>query len=258
VSLEAQIQSLTYPAGTEFPPTMQALSDLLAQYFAITGLDPFNGINYGPITPDANNRDRPWFKTLSSGEPVGWFSWSGSEWTQIPQAIPFGSTAQRPSSPAIGTQFFDTDIAVALVFERGRWSTIGGSPGDIKAVNFATIGDALVANPGWAQYIEGAGRVIGVAGNGAGLTARAAGDEVGDEEVTLELEQIPEHNHQFTNAGSRPRWSADGNVVNASGNLCGYAADTTQDVTTTPSTGEGNQPHNNMQPTRFLFWLIKE
>lgn len=257
MSLNAQLQALQLPADTEFPGTPQELLDLIAQYMEISGLNPFNGINYGPTTPDPDNRDRPWFKTTSSGVPIGWFSWNGSAWEPIPEVLPTGPTALRPDSPAAGTQYFDTDISVALIFERSQWRTLSGSPGDIKMVKAPSIEAAITLNPGWVQDPDSLGRVIGAAGAGSGLTERTFGEQVGTEEVTLSIDEIPEHQHSFTNAGSRPRWQADGNVANAAGNLCGYAADTEQLVTSTPATGEGGRPHGNMQPSIFYWALVK-
>lgn len=257
MSLDAQLQALTLPEGTEFPGTPQELLDLIAQYMEITGLNPFNGINYGASTPSPSNRDRPWFKTTVSGVPIGWFSWDGSAWQKIPTVVPSGPTASRPSGPAEGTQYFDTDINVALIFERSQWRTLAGSPGDVKFVKAADIGTALTKNPGWAQDTDSLGRVVGAAGSGVGLTERAYGDSVGAEEVSIEITQMAEHQHSFVNAGSRPRWSADGNVANAAGNLVGYAAETEQLVSSNPPTGEGGLPHNNMQPTIFYWALVK-
>jgi len=69
--LTAQLQALTVPEGTEFPGTVQDLLELIAQYEEIIGLENFDGVNYGPNTPDAADRDKPWFKTTAGGAPIG-------------------------------------------------------------------------------------------------------------------------------------------------------------------------------------------
>ncbi len=253
MSLEAQLQPLTLPEGTEFPGTPQELLELIAEYMEITGLNPFNGINFGTTTPDAANRDRPWFKTEAGGAPIGWFSWDGSDWSPIPQKLPSGATAARPVPASEGQQFFDTSINVALIFERSQWRTLSGSPGDVKAVKAATIDAALELNPGWIQDPDSLGRVIGGAGAGSGLTPRAYGVQVGEETTTLAEDNLALHAHVFQGQATPARWKADGNVADAAGNLAGYAANSDQ---STAPTGEGN-PILTMQPTVFYWMLVK-
>lgn len=253
MALEAQLLALTLPADTEFPGTPQELLDLIAEYMEITGLNPFNGINFGSATPDAGNRDRPWFKTTGSGDPIGWFSWDGSAWTLIPQTLPVGTTANRPVSPAEGTQYFDTTINVAIIFERSQWRTLGGSPGDVKFVKAATIEAAIALNPGWAQDPDSLGRVIGAAGAGAGLTSRAYGATVGEETTLIAEDNLPAHLHEYQGQDTPARWQADGNAANAAGNLAGYAANSTQNTSATGS----NNPISIMNPTVYYWTIVK-
>ena len=69
------LSPLTLPAGTEWPGTPQLGLNLFCQYAQITGLSELGGINFGPTTPASDLRDRPWFKTDVSGNPIGWFAW---------------------------------------------------------------------------------------------------------------------------------------------------------------------------------------
>lgn len=256
MSLNAQLEALELPSGTEFPGTPQELLELIAQYMAITGLNPFNGINFGPATPSADNRDRPWFKTSNSGNPIGWLSWNGSIWEPIPQVLPVGTT--RPTAPAAGTQFFDSAINVALIFERSQWRTLAGSPGDTKFVKAATIEDALALNPGWVQETTSPGRVIGAAGDGVGLTPRPYGTQVGNETESLTVLQMPEHQHVYQKPATFPRFAADNSHTDPTGELTGWAAEGDFYVSSTPPTGEGGLPHANMQPSVFWWCLVKE
>lgn len=243
--LSAELQALTLPEGTEFPGTPQQLLDLIAQYMAITGLNPFSGINYGDVEPGPDERDRPWFKTDGSGNPIGWFSWNGTAWTPIPLAMPFGDTADRPSSPTTGQLYFDTDINVALIFERSDWRTVSGSPGDVKEVKAATLADALTNNPGWSDDTDSAGRFILGVTSGSGFEYNDTGGEV---EHTLTLDEIPAHTH--TARGNNLQ--ADGNAANPAGIVSG--------VQTTGATGSagGGDPHNNMPPYRCYWRLVKD
>jgi hypothetical protein len=107
------------------------------------------------------------------GSPIGWYLFNGTAWTPFNSITLSGPTAQRPPSPAAFQQFYDTDIACFIWWERGMWRTVSGSPGDVKAVYFSTLTDALTANPGWQVLGAGnaqiRGRIIMQAAKDAGL-----------------------------------------------------------------------------------------
>ncbi len=255
----ALLLSLTFgnpPSTQEFPGTLKALGDFLSQYFQITGGESFIPVNFGPTEPDADSRGYPWFKTDGSGNPIGWFSWNGTVWDQLNTNVPSGTTAQRPSDAALGDLYFDTDIRVELIFDGSDWVTASGSPGDMKFVQATTIMQALTNNPGWSQADEAtmSGRVLGAAGTGTSLTPRAYGDSVGEEQHTLSIDEIPEHQHSVFGANNA-RWQADGNATNAAGNLAGWGSNLTS---SNPPTGEGGLAHNTMQPTWFAWLLVKD
>lgn len=257
MSLQTQLSALIVPSGTEFPGTVQELLQLIAQYEEITGLENFTGINFGPTTPGADNRDRPWFKTAGSGNPIGWYAWDGSDWVRIPLVIPSGPTADRPASPEPRTQYFDTDISVALIYTDGAWTTLAGSPGDVKHVKAPTIDEALTRNPGWIQDPDSLGRSIGGAGSGAGLTPRAYGEQLGEEETTLHLDNIPTHQHS-TYVAQNLRFSATtGNGVAADGALAGWI-DFQTGFTPDPGNDASENPIFNMPPTVYYWCLVKE
>ena len=244
MGLNLSLQSLTYPAGSEFPGTVQQLSELLAQYYLIVGGEDFSGINFGDVEPPADERDRPWFKTDSSGNPIGWFSWNGSAWTATPIQAQNGPTTDRPISPNTGQLFFDTDIQVLIIWNGTTWTTASGSPGDVKEVKAATLADALLKNPGWSEDAESVGRVIVGVTNGSGFEY---GDTGGEAEHTLIESEIPAHTH----ATRGNNLQADGNAANPSGIVGGVQVNGA-----TGSTG-GGLPHNNMQPYIAYFRLVK-
>jgi len=85
-------------------------------------------------------------------------------------------------------------------------------------------------------------------GSGAGgsLSDRSIGDSGGSETVTLEIDQIPDHSHQYSDAGL-----PDLPVVSPGelfANAFGGASNTT-------SVG-GDQPHENMPPFFVVHWGI--
>lgn len=252
MALNLQNSALTLPSGTEFPGTPQALLDLIAEYLAIVGGESFSGINIGSSEPAAGNRDLPWFKTDESGNPIGWFAWDGAAWTAVPSIVPSGTTAQRPASPDEGQLYLDTDIDVLLIYERAQWRTVSGSPGDIKFVTAASTAAALTANPGWAVYSTGAGRVLGVQGSGTGLTTRTIGEEVGSETVTLTAAQLPTTNITLTNL--KPYTGQHQNGPQPAG-VYPYVTGTGN--TTFSAVFGGDEAHDNMQPTLFLVALVK-
>lgn len=247
--LTLQNTALTLPDGTEFPGTPQQLLDLIAAYMAITGGEDFTGVNYGPTTPDPDNRDRPWFKTDNSYNPLGWFGWDGSEWAPIPSVLPSGVTGSRPSSPSEGQQYFDTTIGVAIVYYSGQWRTLAGSPGDIKHVTGTTLADVLTKNPGWSQYTDGIGKVLA----GAATDGSDAEDDVGSDEITLEVAQLPAHSHTTQgNYGSGGEGGSDNPLYYDAA----QAPLVLKDWPATGLTGDG-APVDVRQATKLLFCLYK-
>lgn len=245
MALTPYLSPLVFPSGTEIPGTMQGLANLLAQYLAVNGLSELGGINFGPTTPSEANRDKPWFKTDASYNPIGFFSWNGSAWvTFATGAIPSGSTALRVTSPAAGQLYLDTDINCVIVWERSKWRTAGGSPGDVKFVKAVDVATAIVNNPGWVEDTAGQNRVVG----GASAT-HTYGSTVGAETHVLTVAELPPHTHGLSEYND-----LDGGDHNASGSESFLHAGTGR---STLSAGSGDA-HNNMQPTRYLWCLVKE
>jgi hypothetical protein len=241
--LNAELQALTVPDGTEFPGTVQLLLDLIAQYIAVTGLSPFSGINFGDVEPAPDERDRPWFKTDGAGNPIGWFSWDGAAWVPIPIAAQTGGSSGRPVSPGVGQFFYDTDIMTLIVWNGSKWVTSGAVPGDVKEVKATDITAALLKNPGWEEDTDSAGMVIVGVTSGTGFEFNATG---GEAEHTLITAEIPAHTHTVRSNNLQ----ADGNAANPSGIVSGV-----QLTGESGSTGGGG-PHNNMQPFRCYFRLV--
>jgi len=245
MAVNAYLTPLTLPANSEFPGTVQGLVNLLCQYAAVDGLSELGGINFGPTTPSEENRDKPWFKTDESYNPVGFFAWNGSEWATFDTgAIPSGGTASRPLSPAVGQLYLDTDIKCVLVWERAKWRTLDGSPGDVKFVKASTLETALTNNPGWVEDTVGQNYVIA----GASST-HTYGSTAGSETHTLTVAELPPHTHALsevndTNGGDHNDSGSDSFLHTGSGR-------------NTLSTGDGDA-HNNLQPTRYLWCLVKE
>jgi microcystin-dependent protein len=104
------------------------------------------------------------------------------------------------------------------------------------------------------------GRVIGVAGQGSGLTNRNFNDRVGAETHTLSINEMPSHQHQTvidtTNgyAVGHPQAVTRGATSSVAGTLSDRAGASGQVPYTSAliQPSGGGQAHNNMQPTVFL------
>lgn len=239
------LSPLTLPAGTEWPGTPQLGLNLFCQYAQITGLSELGGINFGPTTPASDLRDRPWFKTDVSGNPIGWFAWNGSTWAQILFSAPYGTTANRPTSAVTGQLYHDTDINVLLVYERSAWRTAWGSPGSVQEVKAATLAEALTANPGWVQDTASSKMVVGAAD---GTTGYEYGATAGADEITLLATQLPAHAHTLPmkldqNGGDHNNSGSDTFINSGSGQ-------------STNSFGDGD-PIDIRQKTIYYWRLVK-
>lgn len=252
MGLELQLSPLTFPSGQEFPGTMQELENLICAYTVITGGESFNGINFGAAEPSPDDRDKPWFKTDNSGNPIGWFAWDGAAWASIPLVLPSGGTGARPSAPAEYTQYFDTDIDCAIIYYGGTWHTLAGTPGDIKFVTGTTLATVLTKNPGWSHYTDGIGRVLA----GAAADGSDAETDVGADSVTLTEAELPAHTHEdLIVTGSEADNGDDGTycVMAATQSL----GQKTVANSLTGSKGDG-EPFDNRQQTRYCYALVKD
>lgn len=114
------------------------------------------------------------------------------------------------------------------------------------------------------------GRVLGISGAGVGLTARALGENLGVETVTLTQAQTPlkSHNHALTDPG-HDHTGGESNQVNLIGGTNGAfvrlniqtgsnTGGNTTGITIAPASDATATPHENMQPTTFMNAMIKQ
>lgn len=116
----------------------------------------------GNSTPSGTNPP-VWLRTSkdrtdidpSVGNPISWLVFNGTAWVPWVDIVLSGPYASvSATTPQQFTQFYATDLGLGVLiwYERGEWRTISGVPGDVKAVAYATLADALQANPGWAFF----------------------------------------------------------------------------------------------------------
>jgi microcystin-dependent protein len=98
------------------------------------------------------------------------------------------------------------------------------------------------------------GRVPMHWGNGPGLTPRVIGEVDGSENVTLLTPQMPQHNHGIGGADDATTKNPS-NAVSAF--TSGPAYNPTANLSMVPTgLSGGNQPHDNMQPSLAVTFVI--
>lgn len=134
----------------------------------------------GPTVPATSNpglwlrsTQAPTSTDTSIGQIIGWYGWDGLTWAPTVGIVLAGPTAARPVAPIIYQQYYDTDIACLIWFERSAWRTVDGVYGDVKFVVWEFLSDALLYNPGWellgASNQSWRGRLISQATKDPGL-----------------------------------------------------------------------------------------
>ena len=90
------------------------------------------------------------------------------------------------------------------------------------------------------------GRVLGCAGQGAGLTTRYVGDTIGEENHKLTINEMPSHTHNILASNNGWIGTYPNNAWYDGGARSGRISPT-----------GGDAAHNNMQPTFFINYKIK-
>lgn len=126
----------------------QDLSDAETQWFHLGSTSPTES---EPALWMRTSKD-PTEADPSIGTPIGWYQWNGTAWVPYLSIVTSGPTANRPANPVALQQYYDTDLEVLIWYERNQWRTVSGLPGDVKAVAFETLTEALLYNPGWEVF----------------------------------------------------------------------------------------------------------
>lgn len=132
------------------------------------------------------------------------------------------------------------------------WAPVAGGRGGSAAADFAA-GKALTIP-------RALGRAMAAAGSGSGLTARALGEFLGEEDHALiEAENGPHaHAQRHSNNGgtATASWSGFAVGITDDGGDYNPASGALTDANDTASSGSGT-PHNTMQPTFHVHFRIK-
>ena len=103
------------------------------------------------------------------------------------------------------------------------------------------------------------GRVPVHQGPGPGLTVRTLGDRIGSENVQIQPNQMPAHNHGFNAEGELAlNLPPEDALIAETTNTAIYGAGTPPDVFDTTAIGDsgGGNPHANVMPFQCVSFLI--
>lgn len=152
MALTPLLQRLATPFGTELPGDPDALLLLIQEYMEIIGLEDFNGINYGATTPDAANRDKPWFKLGGGGEFLGIYIWDGADWVLTRPRFPELTETQMNAiaAPQGGEGIWHVGSSCVKVYDTATASWKRAIPeGEVVAYDRTYLFDThqLIASP---------------------------------------------------------------------------------------------------------------
>jgi hypothetical protein len=138
----------------------------------------------------------------------------------------------------------DTEALFTVLWDNviDTWCPVSGGRGASAAADFAA--NKTLTLP------QALGRALASAGTGSGLTARALGENLGEEAHQLTVAELAAHDHPPYPGTSFFQMSG-GNI-----NVGAQEASTDSRVPATGSRG-GDTPHNTMQPTIFANVFIK-
>ncbi len=195
----------------------QTLADFsAAQYVMFPG--NFTPFNYGPVTPDPEDQDKPWWRTDANGNPRGKWTFSQGVWLcEHPLYNPKTDTVRRDLI------FAEIEAAAVPTYDGGEAGAVTDTTG-----------------PMWELVAEYAARMpigAGTLPSGAALAVGAVG---GEERHTLTLPESPSHDHNFVD-GDTP-------IVGPGGSFTVPSVAGASHRNRTFASAGGNEPHNNMPP----------
>jgi hypothetical protein len=215
--------------------TWQSTFDAFLSAIAATMPGNFAGLVVGDSTPAAEDRDKLWFRTKASCEPLGLFVFYNGTWKRaIPHHLPpgtiidFYSTSLPGSNHAINAAYLSFLDAYDATYPGGGSTTICSNP-------FWLVCNGTLSTP------DLMGRVTVGAGLGSGLSDRQSGTSGGEESHQLSLAELP--NLQVQSGA-------------AYGSGSGFASSTTNGNVLDVVKGGGGA-HNNLQPFYCVYKLIR-
>lgn len=174
-----------------------------------------------------------------------------SDWNSslgVSQILNKPTLGTAASQNVVNGLFYIGDLKTsAQIANHGKWLICQGAAISRTTYSalFALIGTSFGTGDGSTTFNlpDARSSVLGSIGQGAGLTNRTLGQVIGEETHTLNVNEMPTHNHVSPDGSN---FLTD---LNSSGTAAGGSG-FRRGGNTTQSTG-GNLSHNNMQPTLF-------
>lgn len=177
------------PPTNCIPSTYPDLVSGMAQYLQVIFNGAYSFFNYGAVTPAADQQDRPWIRTTSTGIPLGLYIFWNGRWTRS-GTYPVGTVISYIGDAESSANFDATGKGIAGTEGEG-WLFCNGQNGTPDLRNrFLAGGDTYSGS--WSSNV------------GAPLNENVSVG--GQSTVRLVTGQIP----QFTEA--LPRVTGDGSV----------------------------------------------
>jgi len=131
------------------------------------------------------------------------------------------------------------------------WNNVGDTYAPVSSGRGASAAADYAANK-TIGILTTLGHAIGVAGAGSGLTSRALGENLGDEDTNLTTAQLASHSHGISNLTTALSGTGQTGALQEVAGTVDQIASTNG----TNSAGSGDA-HTNMQPTFFVNVMIK-
>lgn len=178
------------PPTNCIPSTYPSLVAGMAQYLQVIFNGAYSFFNFGAATPAADQQDRPWIRTTSTGVPLGLYYHYNGKWVRS-GSYPVG-TVVAYTGPGPGSANFDSSGKGIAGTEGEGWLVANGQNGTPDLRNRFLAGGDTYASGAWTTNV------------GAPLTENVAVG--GLSTVRLVTGQLP----QLTEA--LPRVTGDGSV----------------------------------------------
>lgn len=184
-------------------------------------------INYGPDTPSADSRDKPWFRTDDQYSPIRWYSYHHGLGVWVSKFYP------DPN-------------------DQRRWPYTG-SLASVDTLDGGTAGVATVTSgPFWEVDTAMEHRfLVGVGTFPDSSTTVDVNETGGSDEVVLTEAGIPIHDHGLPGA-SIPYYTTPGTGIDLI--TRGDNPNTAASAITDHSYGDG-EGHNNLPPYYGVYWI---
>mgnify|MGYP001590340085 CR=1 FL=1 len=245
------IKDGSWPANYCFTDWDTFFEDI-KQYLIVTLPGGFSTFVTGETTPDANDRDKLWFRRTDGGSGgcvVDILLWNGSTWVKA---------IRHPLAPGHISFYYNASFTGTHAENKAKISFIDiieasydtDNPEDLHTNPYWLLCDGIeVVGPAWGPFTppDILGRMLLGAGQGTDLTNRTMGDDGGEEDHELTVGELAEHTHDVK--------VGTGSATTAI--TSGSSGSTTTDIADAAIAEGGGNAHNNMPPFFCAYPIIR-